>query len=700
VNSRRQFIWMTAFALLVVVFATTNAQDACEALVNEALSAVDRNCEDLDRNSACYGYNRVDASFIRDVSEDFFSRPADRSEVAELEQIATAELDTDLNQWGVAVLSLQANIPETLPGQSVKFVLVGDVEVENAVDPAAAFEDADPLEVTTISSANVRSEPTTRANVIGGLRPGDVLLADGKSANGDWLRVTFNDGIGWVARAAIDDDPQYDDLPVIDGRQRRSMQSFFLRTGLGGNRCEQATDSVLIVQGPENLEIDLTVNGARIRIGSTILIRLLPPGDILEFIVIDGTLIIFDDITGEEVVVEEGFRTTVQVSPQNLGLDGLEDDLVVVSSPTDPEPLEEEDYNPWCSLQQFPGTVLNYNIPVPCEPQDDEDGTGDGGTPLGVINTPGSTPVIITTTQNEPDGCDSFALVDPLDGVPVTSYTYRWTSVAEATQYKLLFWNAISNTLAAEFRIPAPTTQFTTDLGPYPTGPFIQWEVIAAEGEEDLCSTGRSGIEQRIGDPNPPAPDDLTASWRCETTLDPELGFPIRTAYVSWANASGGGVDIEVDFGEGTDTYSAPGASGKISFPAFGFELGATVADDDEAVNLGPLECPAPPEEPPQDPPQDPPPPPPGGAFSATFECGETTVVGEDFGVLVDVSWENAAGPVSIYWESVEFFFSENLTDLPFPDGSTTIFFPGGFVDTFYLLDGSSSVDFGETFCD
>ena len=54
-----------------------------------------------------------------------------------------SELNEDAGVWGVAVMSLQADIPNTLPGQNVTFILFGDVMIENAASdeqtPMQAF---------------------------------------------------------------------------------------------------------------------------------------------------------------------------------------------------------------------------------------------------------------------------------------------------------------------------------------------------------------------------------------------------------------------------------------------------------------------------------------------------------------------------------------------------------------------------------
>ncbi|MCA9892695.1 MAG: SH3 domain-containing protein, partial [Anaerolineae bacterium] len=635
---RRRLIWLTAVLVLSLTVMIANAQqDACVQLVQQALAAVDENCDGLSRNSACYGFNRVDASFVQEVAEDYFSLPADTTAIVELAEIATAGLDTALEQWGVAVMSVQANVPNVLPGQNVTFMLVGDVEVENAVDPEDAFESVDPIPAVTEVSANIRSGPSRRSNVVSSLGRNRDVLVDGQSADGEWLRVIFDERIGWMSRSVLVDDAVFDDLPVYDGFQRAPMQSFYLTTGIGGVRCEAATDSVLVVQGPEGINIDLTVNGARIQIGSTIIIRLLPPGDVLEFIVIDGHLTIYDDENGTETLVPEGYRTTMCLADgEDLGLDGNIDDLTVNCPPSPPEPVSPDEFGQFCTLEDVSPDLLNYGIIVESCGEDLDPEMG-----IIVTNNDPDQPIIIGSPPNpsadETTTCDQFALLDPLGGIPATPYTYKWSSLSGAEWYKVMFWNAQDNLLAAEFRVDAPTTSVLANIGQYPTGAFIQWEVLAMDGEAILCSTDRSAVTERIGDPNPPPEDDsLSASWVCDTYSSD--GSP-STAQISWSGADSD-VSIIWDIGDGDSSTTGAAPSGSTIVDLWiGYSMGGTVSDSDETVELPALNCL-----------DEPPPPPPPTPLNASWTC--TTMGDGETPATATIVWSNADSTVNISYDN------------------------------------------------
>lgn len=129
---------------LLICFGVVSAQSAtCPDIVEDALDAVDTLCGDLDRNMACYGNVQLSATAQIGVEEFEFSELGDIVNVSDIDTMELSPLDEDEGVWGLAVLSLQADIPDSLPGQNVTFVLFGDVTIENAASdeqtPMQAF---------------------------------------------------------------------------------------------------------------------------------------------------------------------------------------------------------------------------------------------------------------------------------------------------------------------------------------------------------------------------------------------------------------------------------------------------------------------------------------------------------------------------------------------------------------------------------
>src|SRR5215216_6186910 len=91
---------ISIFSLIYVGYTQITAQDSstCPGMIQSALDDVGNNCGGLDRNSACYGYDSVLASFTQPKPEDFFASPADRAGLVDLQGISTAPIDQALNQ--------------------------------------------------------------------------------------------------------------------------------------------------------------------------------------------------------------------------------------------------------------------------------------------------------------------------------------------------------------------------------------------------------------------------------------------------------------------------------------------------------------------------------------------------------------------------------------------------------------------------
>jgi Bacterial SH3 domain len=488
----------TVFISLISILVIS-AQGTCSALIEEALSQMDDNCEGLVWNNACYGFNLVQAAFLNDVPDDFFTRPADVAAITELETLATAGLDATSGTWGVAVMSIQANLPNTLPGQNVTFVLMGDTEVENAVAPADTFIPADGLAatITTPQGANVRSGPGLNFNVVGGIAPDTIIQVDGQSADGEWLRVAHNNRPGWVNRIGFADDAAFAALPVLSPELRTTMQAFYLRTGIGQSNCEGIPEDILLVNGPNGIDIELEVNGANVVIGSTIGLRIVEiDGQLfLELIVFSGHA----EVDG--IRVPAGYSTFMCLSePDDRGLDSEANDRIVTCPPSTPQPVQNFG-GTWCHLESIPSSLLNYPIEILCP--------GETPPPPPANNTPD------TATESELAGvdCSSFALVGPLDGITPRPTVFTWTEAPGATHYEIVFYD-FTGKVAGGF--VTENTSIELNVGTIPTGSELAWEVRAFQGEAYACVTFRTAKITRLIDPfgEPPPSEDFTVYLR------------------------------------------------------------------------------------------------------------------------------------------------------------------------------------------
>ena len=115
--------------------AQGGAEDTCPALVMAALDRAGEACRALGGNEACYGHTLVRAEDAAALPLTAFALAGDVVGVDQLAALTTAPLAPERAEWGVAVLSLRADLPDTLPGQHVTFVLFGDVDLRQEPVP-------------------------------------------------------------------------------------------------------------------------------------------------------------------------------------------------------------------------------------------------------------------------------------------------------------------------------------------------------------------------------------------------------------------------------------------------------------------------------------------------------------------------------------------------------------------------------------
>jgi uncharacterized protein YgiM (DUF1202 family) len=554
------FFGLTSSLLSIGIVAAQ--ANVCSGLVSTALDAVSQNCSGLGRNEVCYGYDQVQASFLDEVADDFFSQVSDVIPLDDLSSIHTLAMDSESGQWGVAVMNLQANLPNTLPGQNITFVLMGDVEVENAVAPEDAFVPSDGTEISlAVDSANLRSGAGLNFNVVGGLRRGESVIADGISENGEWLRVVKNNRPAWVNRSLVAENSEIESLPILSNELRSPMQSFYLRTGIGQPQCVEAPSDMLLVQGPENIEVQLSVNGANVSLGSTGAFSIIDKDGqlFLQLVVFDGIF----EIDG--VVVRAGQRTEMCLGNEDSrGLDGESNDLVVTCAPSDPEYLEGFGET-WCLIENVPSSILNYSIEILCP----------GETPAPVTNDlVGDTGA--TESELESVNCNGFALISPLLPVDSGLNTFQWTPAGgDNIQYQLVFYNYEGKEVESFF---TSDTSKTVNLGSdTSTGGSFYWEVRVYQNGNYACVSFRSPNLTRVL----ASGGSLQASRVCTSGI---------SARVTWSGADER-VSIRYTGSTGTDnTIGQTGESGSVNISnglGYNFINSITVSSGAGFVSLG-----------------------------------------------------------------------------------------------------------------
>jgi len=271
----------------------------CPALVQTAITTIGNLCANTGLNQACYGNISLKANPQPGIASFVFNKPGDVVRVVDLKTLRADPFDAITNQWGVALMRLQANIPDLLPGQMVNVLVFGDVQLENRVPSTPA-----PL-VTVPANTVLLGAPQADGSVVGALSAGDQAFALNQSADGAWLRLELNSSderIGWVPSSLL---PPMSALPTFDPSAQSPMQAFSLQTGVSGVKCTGVPQDGLLVQTPGggNIKVKLTVNDVDVELASTVFFQATPDNGLI-ISVIEGQATV--ELRGQTVVVPAG----------------------------------------------------------------------------------------------------------------------------------------------------------------------------------------------------------------------------------------------------------------------------------------------------------------------------------------------------------------------------------------------------------
>lgn len=300
------------------------AQDSgtCEQLVEHAVSAALEACGDVARGEICAGYNDVSLISVGDGSTLLL----DQSAVAMLSDtntVATGMADLDMNQWGIAVLGLPVST------EGVTAVLFGDAQMSR---PQIATANRPTLTVFNRGSAevNLRNGAGIAYDLVGQLAAQEEATADGRNEQGDWLRIRFSGGIGWVFTPLIGWDgdqsvidalevlPPNDVTPVFEAGE--PFQSFTLVTGDAG--CS-AAPSGLLLQYTGTEPANVRINEVTLEFANATVLVTAVAGEALEAKVLVGESAVTARGVTQRAVIGSGVRVSL----------GGEDGLIPLTAP-------------------------------------------------------------------------------------------------------------------------------------------------------------------------------------------------------------------------------------------------------------------------------------------------------------------------------------------------------------------------------
>ncbi len=114
--------------LTATAMAEKNA--SCQALIDRTIQASDNYCNGTSSNTACYGNNTLKADLVPNAAQRFSER-GDIIPVDELRRLSASPLNLASSEWGIAVFKVVANLPRSLPGETVTMVVFGNATLDN-----------------------------------------------------------------------------------------------------------------------------------------------------------------------------------------------------------------------------------------------------------------------------------------------------------------------------------------------------------------------------------------------------------------------------------------------------------------------------------------------------------------------------------------------------------------------------------------
>ena len=131
------------FALIISIQGIAAAAQDCPALVNNAMTRAQNACAGIGSNQACYGYHTLDARLTEGLSQFAFNGVGDITPVDTIESLRLSALNPETDDWGVALMRIHADIPNSKPNQNVTLVAFGEVslnpDLSGQYQPMQAF---------------------------------------------------------------------------------------------------------------------------------------------------------------------------------------------------------------------------------------------------------------------------------------------------------------------------------------------------------------------------------------------------------------------------------------------------------------------------------------------------------------------------------------------------------------------------------
>lgn len=265
---------LIVFGLFLFAFVTMAQDDGiCQPLVEAVIVNTSLECGDTPVGSVCAGNDSAEAITVPNTWAEQFSEAGGTIPNQTLQTLSSTGLDVEAREWGMAF----ARVPLADADTYATMVFFGALQLDNLGFGVQTFA----ARITSNTGAFAREAPDINANVAGQLIVGQTIEITGRVEDSTWLRVELpRSEVGWVSVTVLDllnDDLNLTDLPVVNpnstSRLFRPFRALNFRSGVGDTPCAAAPESGILIQTPEETDVDLMVNNFSLKIAGTVFLQ-------------------------------------------------------------------------------------------------------------------------------------------------------------------------------------------------------------------------------------------------------------------------------------------------------------------------------------------------------------------------------------------------------------------------------------------
>ena len=288
----KRFLFPVIICVVFLSVTAVTAQDSvCTSHVISSISQLGTQCATTGLNEACYGTDFVTGSFVEEsepgvyttlAEQDFFLEPGNKADLAFTQSLQSSPVDIDATPrtMGLSILNVQAGLPpEVISANGDKgalYFLFGDVIIEDAVLPGDTTDllpAGIPMETVAATDMYLAPFDDDEIEIQLQVPASSRVNADAITPEGDWVRVIYQNRLGWIQRDALGPDADTSDLAEFGPGTFTPMQSFYFDNDVQQPASEadcENVPSLIFVQGPPDIPVYMQVNGVDVRLESTV----------------------------------------------------------------------------------------------------------------------------------------------------------------------------------------------------------------------------------------------------------------------------------------------------------------------------------------------------------------------------------------------------------------------------------------------